>query len=135
MWVFIKGIPREMDARGLEKLIKRILKPAWSPFGMAGRIRILAAKILKIVHTRTRTVDHHGLIQISPASKTAFVIEKINQARLNGRHLEAHIYAKRYSKRDRRAMLLDDTPRKSTERRGLERRRKNLLSQVVDTAL
>jgi hypothetical protein len=131
MWVFIKGIPKEMDSKGLEKLIKRMLRPLWSPFFIRGRIRISGTKILKIVHTRSRTVEYHGLIQVKPEEKTQSVIEKINQAKIKGRILESHMYYKRYTRRDRRKMLLDGTS-ESNERRHIERRRKNLVSQVID---
>lgn len=134
MWVFIKGIPKEMDSRGLEKFIKKLLRPAWSPFALSGRIRISGTKILKIVHTRTRTIEYHGLVQVKPEERHREVIEKINQALLDGRRLESHPYSKRYTRRDRRKMLLDD-PNASNERRRIDRRRKNLVSQVVDASL
>ena len=134
MWVFIKGIPREMDSKGLEKFIKKLLRPAWYPFYLRGRITITGTKILKIVHTRTRSIEYHGLIQVKPEEHTRSVIEKINQAKLDGRELESHPYSKRYTKRDRRKMMLDN-PHYSMERRLAERRRKNLVSQVIDARL
>jgi hypothetical protein len=134
MWVFIKGIPRELDSKGLEKLIKKILRPAWYPFYLRGRITISGTKILKIVHTRSRSIEYHGLIQVKPEERTQSVIEKINHAKFNGREWESHPYSKRYTRRDRRKMMLGD-PYYSTERRQTERRRKNLVSQVIDAKL
>ena len=134
MWVFIKGIPRGMDSKGLEKLIKKLLRPAWSPFNLSGRISISGAKILKIVHTRSRSIEYHGLIRVKPEERVQSVIEKINQAKVEGRNLESHPYNKRYTKRDRRKLLLDD-PHDANERRRTERRRKNLVSQVIDAKL
>jgi hypothetical protein len=134
MWVFVKGIPRGMDSKGLEKLIKKLLRPAWSPFSLSGRISISGAKILKIVHTRSRSTEYHGLIRVKPEERVRSVIEKINRAKVDGRNLECHPYSNRYTKRDRRKLLLDD-PHDSNERRRAERRRRNLVSQVIDAKL
>lgn len=135
MWIFIKGIPKEMDARALEKFVKRLMFPGWLPFSVAGRVRISGSKILKIVHTRTRSIEYHGLIHIQPASKVERVIERINQARINGRKLESHPYSKRYARADRRNMFYDAGKTVHPERRRVERRRKHLVSQVVDASL
>jgi hypothetical protein len=131
MWVFIKGIPKEMDSKGLEKIIKKLLRPAWSPFFIRGHIGLSGTKILKIVHTRTRRVEYHGLIRVKPEDKTDRVIKRLNQSVANGRKLESHIYCKRNTRRDRRKMLLDNH-NDSNERRRVERRRMNLVSQVID---
>ncbi len=134
MWVFIKGIPKEMDSKGLEKFIKRLLFPGWLPFTVTGRVRIAGSKILKIVHTRTRSVEYHGLIQIQPASRAESVIERINQSKIDGRPLHSHAYNKRYARSDRRKMLFTELGH-SYERRMVDRRRKHLVSQVVDASL
>lgn len=134
MWVFIKGIPDEMGSKELEKFIKKILKSSWSPFTITGRIRVSGTKILKIVHTRTRMTEYHGLIQIKPVDKIRSVIEKINQTTLDGRRLEAHPYCKRFTRRDPRKLLFNETKGNSPERRQIERRRRNLVSQVIDAS-
>jgi hypothetical protein len=134
MWVFIKGIPKEMDSKGLERFIKRLLFPAWLPFAVTGRVRIAGSKILKIVHTRTRSVEYHGLIQIQPASRAESVIERINQSKIGGRPLHSHPYSKRYTRSDRRKKLFTELGH-SYDRREIERRRKHLVSQVVDASL
>ncbi len=135
MWIFIKGIPKQMDSKALERFIKRVLSPGWLPFAVAGRIRIKGSKILKIVHTRTRSVEYHGLIQIQPASRAESVIERINRSKINGRTLESHPFSKRFTRADRRNAFLEVGDRGSTDRRRIERRRRNLVSQVVDSSL
>jgi len=135
MWIFVRGIPRQMDSKALDKFIKRLLSPGWLPFMRAGRIRITGSKILKIVHTRTRTVEFHGLIQVMPASKAGSVIDRINQAQIDGRKLHAHPYSKRFLRSDRRKSFLDPSREKVPERRRIDRRRKHLVSQVVDATL
>ena len=134
MWIFIKGIPKEMDSIALERFIKRIMSPGWLPFTVTGRTRIRGAKILKIVHTRTRSTEYHGLIQIQPASRAESVIERINKSKINGRRLESHPYCKRYARADRRNMFIEqrEKGRVAVDRRRIERRRRNLVSQVVD---
>ena len=134
MWIFIKGIPKEMDSVALEKFVKRILSPGWLPFAVTGRVRVKGSKILKIVHTRTRSVEFHGLIQIKPASQADRVIQRINSSRIKGRKLECHPYSKRYARADRRNMLMDAGRKTSADRRQVERRRGNLVSQVVDSS-
>ncbi len=134
MWVFIKGIPKEMDSKGLERFIKRLLFPGWLPFVVNGRVRISGSKILKIVHTRTRSIEYHGLIQIQPASRAESVIERINQSKIDGQLLHSHPYSKRYARSDRRKRLFPEHGH-SYERRVLDRRRKHLVSQVVDASL
>ena len=135
MWVFIKGIPKEMDSKKLERFIKRLLFPGWLPFAVNGRVRITGSKILKIVHTRTRSVEYHGLIQVLPAARVPAVIERINQARIGNRQLQAHPYSKRFIRADRRRMLFGEAREQGRERRQVERRRKHLVSQVVDASL
>jgi hypothetical protein len=134
MWVFIKGIPKEMNSKALEKFIKRLLSHSWLLFKVRGRIRIAGSKILKIVHTRSCSVEYHGLIQVLPASKVESVIQRINQAKINGRQLQAHTYNKRFVRSDRRRMLFSEANEQPYERRQLERRRRHLVSQVVDAS-
>ena len=136
MWIFIKGIPKEMDSTALEKFIRRIVSPGWLPFAVSGRVRIKGAKILKIVHTRTRSIEYHGLIQIQPASRAESVIQRINKSKVQGRLLEAHPYSKRYSRADRRNMFLQEQSqgRVAADRRQIDRRRRNLISLVVDAS-
>ncbi len=135
MWIFVRGIPREMDSRALDRFIKRLLFPGWLPFIQAGRIRIAGSKILKIVHTRSHTVEFHGLIQVMPADRAKRVIDRINQAKIDGRQLHAHTYNKRFIRGDRRKTLFDPARTLVHERRQVERRRKHLVSQVVDATL
>ena len=135
MWIFIKGIPNGMDSKALERYIKRILSPGWLPFAVTGRIRIKGSKILKIVHTRTRSVEYHGLIQIQPASRVDFVIARINRSTIKGRRLECHPYSKRFARADRRNMFLQERDANAQDRRQVERRRRHLVSQVVDVSL
>ena len=135
MWVFIKGIPDEMGSRDLEIVIKQLLKSTWMPFRLTGRIRISGTKILKIVHTRSRLTEFHGLVQIEPKDKLVGVIEKINQASLDGRCLEAHVYAKRLTRRDRRKVQAAGEQYRQNDRRRIERRRKHLVSQIIDASL
>ncbi|MCU7853476.1 MAG: hypothetical protein KZQ80_14830 [Candidatus Thiodiazotropha sp. (ex Monitilora ramsayi)] len=78
--------------------------------------------------------EYHGLIQIKPVDKIRGVVDKINQATLNGRRLEAHPYCKRFTRRDPRKLLFNDTHGSPSERRQVERRRKNLVSQVIDAS-
>ena len=134
MWIFIKGIPKQMDSRALEKFVKRLLYPGWLPFNMTGRTRISGSKILKIVHTRTRSVEYHGLIRIYPASKVESVIERINQSKIDGRTLQSHLYNRRLLRSDRRKGLVVDAQDRPFDRRRLERRRKHLVSQIVDAS-
>ncbi len=135
MWIFIRGIPKAMDSKALDKFIRRLLFPGWLPFMRAGRIRITGSKILKIVHTRTRSVEIHGLIQVMPASKAEIVIDRINQAKIDGRQLHAHPYSKRFLRADRRKVYFDPSREHTPERRRTERRRKHLVSQVIDATL
>jgi hypothetical protein len=135
MWIFIKGIPKGMDSKALERFIKRILSLGWLPFAVTGRVRVRGSKILKIVHTRTRSIEYHGLIQIQPASRAEGVIQRINQSKFNGRRLESHPYSKRFARADRRNMFMDERGRAASDRRQVERRRRNLVSQVVDSSL
>lgn len=135
MWIFIKGIPKEMDSQALETFVKRTLSPGWLPFAVTGRVRVKGSKILKIVHTRTRSIEYHGLIQIQPASQAERVIQRINSAKINGRRLECHPYSKRFSRADRRNMFMEAGGKaSSSDRRQVERRRGNLVSQVVDSS-
>lgn len=134
MWIFIKGIPKEMDSQALERFVKRTLSPGWLPFAVTGRVRIRGSKILKIVHTRTRSVEYHGLIQIQPASQAERVIQRINNAMINGRRLESHPYSKRFARADRRNMFIEAGGKSASDRRQVERRRANLVSQVVDSS-
>jgi hypothetical protein len=134
MWVFIRGIPQEMNSKVLEKFVKRLLHPGWLPFNVRGRVRISASKILKIVHTRSHSVEYYGLIQVLPASKVESVIQRINQAKIKGQQLQAHTYNKRFVRSDRRKMLFNETSGHPYDRREIERRRRNLVSQVVDAS-
>jgi hypothetical protein len=134
MWIFIKGIPEEMDAKALERYVKRLLFPNWLPFGLHGRIKIYGSKILKIVHIHSHSVERHGLIQVLPASQVEWVMRQINQTRIGGRYLQSHPYSKRFTRLDTRDITFAGV-QKASERRQVERRRSHLVSQVVDASM
>jgi hypothetical protein len=135
MWIFIKGIPKEMDSKALEQFVKRLLHPRWLTLSAAGYARITGTKILKIVHARTRLVEYHGLIQVQSVSSVESVMQRINQARINGRRLQSHPYNKRNACKDRRSRPYGSGKRYYPDRRRIERRRTHLVSQVVDAFL
>jgi hypothetical protein len=135
MWVFIKGIPEEMNSKALAKFVKRQLSPAWLPISLNGRVRVTGSKILKIVHTRSQSVEYHGLIQVLPASKAEGVMERINQTRIGDRQLQSHPYSRRFVQSDRRRQIYHDGRSKQSEHRQVERRRSHLVCQVVDASL
>lgn len=134
MWVFIKGIPEEMDSKALERFIKRLLFPGWLPFVMNGRVKIAGSKILKIVHVRSHSVEHHGLIHVLPSTQVERVIRRINLAKLGDQPLQSHRYSKRFTLLDRRGMAYHEAAQRS-ERRQMERRRNHLVSHVVDASM
>ncbi|MEJ2692084.1 MAG: hypothetical protein P8166_03255 [Candidatus Thiodiazotropha sp.] len=124
-----------MNSKALAKLIKRRLFPAWLPISLNRRVRVAGTKILKIVHTRTQTVEYHGLIQVLPANKVEGVMERINQTRIGDRQLQSHPYSRRFVYSDRRREIYADREPKQSENRQLERRRSHLVCQVVDASL
>ena len=134
MWIFVKGIPEEMDSKALGRFIKRLLFPIWLPFGLNGSVTISGSKILKIAHTRTYSVEFHGLIQVLPANQVERVIRQINQTRAGGRQLYSHHYRRRFTCLDRRFTDFAEAP-SPPEIDRVERRRNHLVSQVVDATM
>ncbi|MGD8907795.1 MAG: hypothetical protein PVI92_00500, partial [Chromatiales bacterium] len=119
-----------MNSKALKKFAKRLLSYGWLPFNLRNRIIISASKILKIVHTRSRSVEYHGLIQVLPAGKVESVIQRLNHATINGQQLRAHTYNKRLIRSDRRGVFFSEANTQPYERRQHERRRSHLVSQV-----
>jgi hypothetical protein len=125
-----------MDSKALQKFVKRLLFIDWFPFNLRGRrARVAGSKILKIVHVRSQLAEYHGLIQVVPAGKEEGVIRRINRAKINGQQLQAHTYNRRFSRLDRRKTMSNEQRAPTFERREIERRRKHLVSQVVDASL
>ncbi|MCU7935415.1 MAG: hypothetical protein KZQ99_11110 [Candidatus Thiodiazotropha sp. (ex Dulcina madagascariensis)] len=133
MWVFIKGIPSEYKARDLLKLVNRHFKPAWSVLPVNG-VRIAHSKILEILQTGSESREYHGLVYIKPPNMLHSVIGWLNATSVKGRRLRVHPYVQRYTGRDRRRQQLDKTIVFPGERRRRDRRRKNLVSQIVDSS-
>lgn len=135
MWIFLKGIPAEMDAKSLQKFIGHLLLPGWMSTTTTNRSRVAGTKILKIDHILSRSVEYHGLVKIEPATQTAKLIDHINQAKIKGRRLGAHPYHSRFARADRRCQPVAEECGPLPERRRLQRRRKHLVCQVVDACL
>ncbi|MCU7931365.1 MAG: hypothetical protein KZQ90_11225 [Candidatus Thiodiazotropha sp. (ex Codakia rugifera)] len=132
MWVIIKGIPGEYTVRDLNKLVNRRFKPAWALMPIRGA-KIARSKILKIMYTRSRNWEYHGLVYIKPPSLVHSVIGRLNATTIEGKRLQAHPYIRRFTGRDRRSQLLGEVALFPGERRRMDRRRGNLVSQIVDS--
>jgi hypothetical protein len=134
MWVFIKGISDECSARELTKIVSRFVKPGWSLFSarMNG-MRIERSKILKTMYNKATRWEYHGLVYVNSSDSVHELIGRLNATPFKGRVLRAHPYIRRQSSRDRRKLILDQTNPFPGERRKSDRRRGNLVSQVIDS--
>jgi hypothetical protein len=134
MWVFIKGIPKELSVKELHKLISRQLSPIWSIMPMRG-VRVEDSKILKIMHVSNKVWEYYGLVYINPSRLVHSVIGRLNSAKIKGKRVQAHPYIRRHRSRDRRRQLLQGSEQYPGERRREDRRRQNLVSQIHDRSV
>jgi hypothetical protein len=133
MWVFLKGITGECSARDLAKMVNRFVKPGWSLFtSKTNGIEVERSKVYKTMYNRCSQWEYHGLIYISPPESAHKVIGRLNASAKRGRALRAHPYIRRQPTRDRRRLILDQTHPFPDERRRQDRRRVNLVSQIID---
>lgn len=131
MWVFIKGISKEVSVKQLHKLITRQLNPLWSIMPIRG-VKVEESKILKIMHTKSRVWEYYGLVCFKPSRQVHAVIGRLNTIKINGMRLQAHPYIRRRKSRDRRQRLVEGTEQYPGDRRRNDRRRGNLVSQISD---
>jgi hypothetical protein len=131
MWVFIKGIPDEISVKELRKLITRQFSPLWSFMPLKG-VKVEECKILKIMHSNSKTWEYYGLAYINPSHLAHAVVGRLNIKKFKGKQLQAHPYIKRHRNRDRRKLIVMESVQYPGERRSQDRRRGNLLSQVSD---
>jgi hypothetical protein len=131
MWVFIKGIPDDISVKQLRKLITRQVSPLWSFMPVKG-VKVEECKILKIMHSNSKTWEYYGLVYINPSHLAHAVVGRLNVNKFKGKQLQAHPYIKRHRKRDRRKLTVVESVQYPGERRGKDRRRGNLVSQISD---
>ncbi|MEW8551948.1 MAG: hypothetical protein AB2533_16010, partial [Candidatus Thiodiazotropha endolucinida] len=82
MWVFIKGISKEVSVKQLHKLITRQLNPLWSIMPIRG-VKVEESKILKIMHTKSRVWEYYGLVCFKPSRQVHAVIGRLNTIKIN----------------------------------------------------
>jgi hypothetical protein len=134
MWVFIKGISSDCSARELARMVNRLINPGWAFFfNRVNSSGIVRSKVLKTMYNLTSKWEYHGLLYITPSESAHEIIGRLNAAHRKGKTLHAHPYIHRQSSRDRRRLILDYATPFPGERRKRERRRVNLVSQVVDS--
>jgi hypothetical protein len=134
MWVFIKGISDECSARELTKIVSRVVKPGWSLFSTrVNGMRVERSKILKTMYNKASRWEYHGLVYVNSPDSVHELIGRLNATWIKGRILHAHPYIRRQSSRDRRKLVLDQTNPFPDDRRKSDRRRGNLVSQVIDS--
>ena len=131
MWVFIKGIPKEISVKELHKLVSRQFSPLWSVIPIRG-VKVEESKILKIMHTNTRVWEYYGLIYINPSRLVHSVIGRLNTTKIKGKRVQAHPYIRRHRSRDRRQQIVEGVEQYPGERRREDRRRRSLVSQIND---
>jgi hypothetical protein len=131
MWVFIKGLPDEISVKVLRKLITRQVSPLWSYMPVKG-VKVEECKVLKIMHSNSKTWESYGLVYISPSRLAHAVVGRLNVKKFKGKQLQAHPYIKRHRNRDRRKLSIVESVQYPGERRSKDRRHGNLVSQISD---
>lgn len=130
MWILIKGIDRSIDERELERLVAQTLRPGWLPIPSRHNSALKRCEILKITNVRNEETEHYGLVRLEPPQKAQQVLDRLNDAPVNGRHLSAHQFHRRIARRDRRQPFSEWRGPPQQDRRKRDRRRPDLYIRI-----
>jgi len=129
MWIFLRQIPNESTRRELGKFASKGLKPSWVFFPFPSHAKVKRCEILQILNPKTKTIEHHGLVQIDPSKAALQVIERLNGQRLQGKLIVVRKYFRRSPHWDRRRIFSNREERRELRRQ--DRRRDRLRSRVL----
>ncbi len=129
MWILLRHIPKGTTRQDLSKFVNKGLKPSWVFLPFLSHAKVKRCEILQIQNPRTKTIEHHGLVQIDPSKEALQVIERLNGRELRGKFIEVRKYFRRSGYRDRRALFSKCEDRQELRRQ--DRRRDQLRSKVL----
>lgn len=129
MWILLRQIPNEITRRGLGMFVSKGSKPSWMFFPFSSHAKVKRCEILQILNPKTKTIEHHGLVQIDPGKAALKVIERMNGQKLQGKPIVVRKYFRRSPQRDRRRIFSEREEQQELRRQ--DRRRDRLRSRVL----
>ena len=130
MWVLLRQIPNKSTRQELGKFVNKGLKPSWMFFPFPSQAKVKRCEVLQILNPKTKTIEHHGLVQIDPSKAALHVIKRLNGRKLQGKPIVVRKYFRRLAHRDRRHILSEREEHQELRRQ--DRRRDQLRSRVLN---
>ncbi|MET0066357.1 MAG: hypothetical protein ABW076_08440 [Candidatus Thiodiazotropha sp.] len=132
MWIFFKHLPHSVTTGEIERITQRGAHRSWFPLHILTKPRVKRSKIICIKDLQNDTIEYHAIVQVDSSELADTIVKNLDGRTVNGLFLKTHRYFRRFSNRDRRSRHFTDTPKH--ERRLMDRRRQNLLTQVLELA-
>ncbi|MET0027457.1 MAG: hypothetical protein ABW101_07440 [Candidatus Thiodiazotropha sp.] len=132
MWIFFKHLPRGVTTQEIVTITCKGAHKSWLPLHILSKPKIKRSKIIRIKDLESETLEYHAIVQVDSSELADTIVENLEGRTVNGLFLKPHRYFRRFPNRDRRSRHDSDSP--VTERRLTERRRKNLITHVLETA-
>ncbi len=132
MWIFFKHLPRGVTAQEIATITRKGTHKSWLPLHLFTKPIIKRSKIIRIKDPENDTLEYHAIVQVDSSELADTIVENLDGRTVNGVFLKPHRYFRRFPNRDRRSRHESGTP--LTERRVMERRRKNLITYVLESA-
>jgi len=92
--LFVRNLPVHLTQRAFRSFVTRKLKAELQGFSMRGA-SLPHCEVLCITVGSTGRVEHHGLIEVSPAKLAIRAIEVLNGEEIAGHRIEVHRYRHR----------------------------------------
>jgi hypothetical protein len=132
MWIFYRHLPRGVTTKEIQRVTQKGAYGSWSPLFLFAKPKIKRSKIIRIRDPQTESIEYHAIVQVDSPITADTIIQNLDGKTVNGLFLKPHRYYRRFSNRDRR--INHDEPYDSEERRATDRRRRNLVTHVLDIA-
>jgi len=126
MKIFIRGLPADTSAASLRAFAETLLTPPWY-LPMSRRIKLRSCVVLKMKDLASKTVEFHGLLEVTPYKSAMDAIERLNRQEFQGRLLAARTWHERVGQNDRRNVPSPEDDNTSKDRRTRNRRRRRLV--------
>ncbi|MET0091872.1 MAG: hypothetical protein ABW068_17985 [Candidatus Thiodiazotropha sp.] len=132
MWIFFKHLPRGVTTKEIATITRKEAHKSWLPLHILSKPKVMRSKIIRIKDLESETLEYHAIVQVDSSELADTIVENLEGRTVNGLFLKPHRYFRRFPNRDRRSRHDGESP--VTERRLMERRRKNLITHVLETA-